>query len=80
MPWPVLLNAEKAPGRLASADSHLPFQDWRWLVTRPETEGKRVVTRRAGFLFGAEKGIEQSMTRRRKRIYDSYAAPSKAVL
>ncbi|CDX31801.1 hypothetical protein MPLDJ20_140412 [Mesorhizobium plurifarium] len=43
MTWPVLLNAEKALGRLASADSHLPFQDWRWLVTRPETEGKRVV-------------------------------------
>jgi hypothetical protein len=28
---------------LASADSHLPFQDWRWLVTRPVEVEKSIV-------------------------------------
>jgi len=26
-----------------SADSHLPFQDWRWLVTRREADEKPIV-------------------------------------
>ncbi|WP_165349844.1 MULTISPECIES: hypothetical protein [unclassified Mesorhizobium] len=25
---------------MTSADSHLPFQDWRWLVTRPVADEK----------------------------------------
>jgi len=37
------LNAEKALDRLGSADSHLPFQDWRWLVTRPVAVEKSIV-------------------------------------
>ncbi|WP_168247356.1 MULTISPECIES: hypothetical protein [unclassified Mesorhizobium] len=28
---------------MASADSHLPFQDWRWLVTRPAAVEKPIV-------------------------------------
>jgi hypothetical protein len=26
-----------------SADSHLPFQDWRWLVTRRDADEKPIV-------------------------------------
>jgi hypothetical protein len=28
-----------------SADSFLPFQDWRWLVTRPATDEKPMIAR-----------------------------------
>jgi hypothetical protein len=33
----------KGAGPMASADSLLPFQDWRWLVTRPGGVEKPVV-------------------------------------
>jgi len=29
--------------RMDSADSHLPFQDWRWLVTRRDADEKPIV-------------------------------------
>ena len=65
---------------LGSADSHLPFQDWRWLVTRPGMEEKPIVARDARMLAGAREGIEQSVMRRGKGIGDGHAAPGKAVL
>jgi hypothetical protein len=54
---------------MASADSLLPFQDWRWLVTRPASDEKPVVAQRF-FLFGTQDSIQQSVTRRCKRIDD----------
>ena len=55
---------------MASADSHLPFQDWRWLVTRPASDEKPIVARRFQSLFGTQQSIQQRVTRRRERIDD----------
>jgi hypothetical protein len=65
---------------MASADSLLPFQDWRWLVTRPASDEKPVVAQRFWFLFGTQDSIQQSVTRRCKRIDDCHTAPGEAVL
>ncbi|WP_171026175.1 hypothetical protein [Mesorhizobium comanense] len=40
------LNAEKRWTGMGSADSHLPFQDWRWLVPRRGEDEKPMI---AGF-------------------------------
>ncbi|WP_154674513.1 hypothetical protein [Mesorhizobium erdmanii] len=37
------LNAEKRWTRMGSADSLLPFQDWRWLVTRRDEIEKTMI-------------------------------------
>ncbi|WP_189501898.1 MULTISPECIES: hypothetical protein [unclassified Mesorhizobium] len=38
-------NAGKALAWMDSADSYLPFQDWRWLVTRPAADEKPMIAR-----------------------------------
>jgi len=36
-------NTKKRWTAMDSADSFLPFQDWRWLVTRRGADEKRVI-------------------------------------
>jgi hypothetical protein len=44
-------NTEKALDRMDSADSFLPFQDWRWLVTRPVADEKPMIAHGAVTVF-----------------------------
>jgi hypothetical protein len=38
-------NTKKRWTGMDSADSFLPFQDWRWLVTRPGADEKPMISR-----------------------------------
>lgn len=66
---------------MGSADSYLPFQDWRWLVTRRGADEKPIVAAfRVLVARLPRQSIKQCMTWRCKRTDDSDPAPCEAVL